>query len=205
MKSIKLQLLALVALLFAANPAFAASYGVTIDTSSLAGTSGYLYLQLVNGANIDTFSATAQLLDFSTDGTMGATTDGAYTNSNKYATGTLPGELTIANTNAVLNDYNQAITFGNSISFTLVLDTLGAPDPMSSATFSFWLSQDAAGAIPLLTADGLLFTVDVNGNGVAGMPNVLASQVNVVPVPAAALLFAPGLLGLVAFKRKLAA
>jgi hypothetical protein len=203
MKFLQILMLAAMLLVSAAGSAMASfDYGVTVDTASLTGTSGYLYFQLVNGDNKDTFAANAQVLNFSTDAILGAKAAGAFSGSNTYATGTLPATLTIANTNAMLNDYNQAITFGNYISFDLALATIGAPDPMSTASFSMWLAKDAAGSIPLQTADGLLFVVDVNGNGTRGLPAVYDTKTSVVPVPAAVWLLGTGLFGVVGLRRR---
>ena len=91
-------------------------------------------------------------------------------------TGTLPGPVVFANTYGI-NDYEQAITFGNTLSF--VLSFLNTAPFVSSGTlgssdFSLGLFSDAFGASPLITPTGTVFTASLVDNGTV-----------VTPVPAA--------------------
>ena len=141
-------------------------------------------------------ASTTTISNFTTDGTLGATATGAYDDSSVYVTGTLPSVF-FANTN-IVNDYNQAIHFGNSISFNLSL----APNASGalagdSSTFSFWLFQDALGSTPLLSSDGLLLTVDLYNDGTTSAQIYTAQVTSAVPVPSAGLLLGSALLGLI--------
>jgi hypothetical protein len=196
MKLLKIKLLimaAMAVITFAANSAFASySYDFNVDTSSLNGQTGYVELQFNPGLNPGVANAT--ISNFSSDATLGST---VVTGS---VTGALPGTVTINNT-AGWNDYYQQVTFGSNVQFALNLS--------STANNSFALSfYGADGFTPLLTNDttnGFATTIDVNANGT--VVNNLSNQVAVAatPIPAAALLFGTGLLGLVGVRRKMMA
>jgi hypothetical protein len=66
-KFLKIKLIVIAALVFAASTAFAVPY--SIYTPTLNGTSGYLYLQYLS---FDGVASTATVSNFSTDGTLGA-------------------------------------------------------------------------------------------------------------------------------------
>jgi hypothetical protein len=200
---VKFPLFILALVLFAATSSFAvvqaSSYDVSINTTDLSGTSGYLYLQYlsVNGAD-----STATVSGFATDGVPAANSSTEVIDGSAV-TGTLPGTVVFANTNGT-NDYNHAITFGSIISFLLSLNNLGAGEEGGSNTFSLGLFQDELGEMPLLTVDGTLFTVSLMNNG-SVTSEILASQAsaNPVPVPAAVWLLGSGLAGLVGFRKKI--
>ena len=202
MRSLAIKLFVMALVLFTAGSAFAApsTYNVTVDTSSLSATSGYLYFEFARDPNDSLTTATAQILNFTSDGTLGAkTTTGTISGTN--VSGTLPGAVTFKNTSQI-NDYNQAITFGNTISFQLVL-TQNVVDPNYTNTFSMWLAQDALGATPLQTASGELFEANLYGNNTTGVTVVDTAHTSAVPIPAAAWLLGSGLLGLIGAKKKL--
>ena len=201
MNFVKIKLLIIAVIMFAASSAFASlSYDVTVDTSSLTGSAGYLYLQY-NTDPLSTGTSTALVQAFTTDGTLGAQAAGAYAGSGTYVTGTLPGTVTFVNGNQPTNDYNHAITFGNAFNFYLVLPT-GTTQNAGSA-FSLSLFSDALGANPLKTADGTLFSVNLNADGTA--TTLIAdgnTQATPTPIPAAAWLFGSGLMGLFGVRRR---
>lgn len=204
MNFLKIKLLVIAVIMFAASSAFASfSYDVTVDTSSLNGTGGYLYLSF-NQNGGDTLASTALVQNFATDGTLGATAPGVFAGSGTYVTGTLP-TVSFANTNAV-NDYNQAITFGNSLSFNLVLNQTGS-DAFAGSTFTLGLYQDALGMSPLKTADGTLATFYLNGDGTTTAPLVadIGTTATTTPIPAAAWLLGSGLMGLAGIRRRMTA
>jgi len=99
----------LIAALLGALPAAASSILVTIDTTSLAGTTADLAFDLVNGgapANTVTISK------FATDGTLGASS------SKGSVTGSFPGAVTLSDA-AFFSEYLQTETLGKSLSFAL--------------------------------------------------------------------------------------
>ncbi len=191
MKFIKLQLLIIALLVFGSTSAFAAlTYDASIDTSSISGQQGYLYMQYDPYST--TVASTATVSGFATDGVLGAQ-DTVDVVDGTAVTGTLPGPVVFANTYGI-NDYEQAITFGNTLSF--VLSFLNTAPFVSSGTlgssdFSLGLFSDAFGASPLITPTGTVFTASLVDNGTV-----------VTPVPAAFWLLGSGLTGLGVIRRK---
>lgn len=203
MKIITIKLLIISLVMLAAGSAFATSspyedYNVTIDTSSLNGTNGYLYLQYNPSSAVN---STARVYGFSTDGTLGAQSVNVVNGS--AVTGTLPGNVVFANTNNAngINDYNHAELFGNSINFNLLFasNSFGLPVGGSS-TFSLGLYQDEFGASPLL--GGTLFTVDLLNNGTTSYQVFSNANVSTVPEPGTIVLLGAGLLGLCIYNKR---
>lgn len=202
MKFMKIKLLVIALIMFAASSAFASlSYDVNVDTSGLTGTSGYLYLQYNTGMINNSGTTTATVSNFTTDGTLGATAPGAFSNSGQYVTGTLPATVTFTSGNLATNDYNQAITFGSNLNFNLLLPN-GATQNQGT-TFVVSLFQDPLGATPLKTSDGNLLLISLNTDGTASVtaedPGTTATP---TPIPAAAWLLGSGLMGLAGIRRR---
>jgi hypothetical protein len=204
MKPLRFGKCVLAVLMLAAGSAFASpytySYNVTVDTGSLSSTGGYLYFQFARDPNNFLATATALIRDFSTDGTLGAKASGISATSGAGVTGALPGSVAIANRNQI-NDYNQAVTFGDVISFMLDLNQR-VLDPLYTNTFSMWLAQDAQGAVPLQTPSGELFEVNLFGDGTASVVNYDTAGTTVVPEPGTALMLITGLLGFARMKTR---
>jgi hypothetical protein len=206
MNFLKIKLLIISVIMFAASSAFAAlSYDVTVDTSAISGSNGYLYLQY---ASANAVNSTATLYGYN-GGTLAATNSTSVIDGS-YVTGMLPGTVVFRNTNGT-NDYNHGITFGSSTKFSL---SLAAPafggTPGGNSTFSLGLFSDEGGSTPLYNLIGInnsvagtLFTIDLNNDGTASV-QTLANEASVTPtpIPAAAWLLGSGLMGLVGLRRR---
>ncbi|HTP67210.1 MAG TPA: NF038129 family PEP-CTERM protein [Geobacteraceae bacterium] len=204
MNFLKIKLLVIAIIMFAASSAFASlSYEVTVDTSSLNGQSGYLYLQYnpFNGA-----SSTATIANFATDGILGAQ-DTADVVNGSAVSGMLAGPVTFNNTNGV-NDYLHAITFGNSLSFLAYFSNLASGGQQGGAsTFSL-------GVFGVDTVTPLLNTNGGNYAGTVAMINLFndgttnalsldsTTTATATPIPAAAWLLGSGLIGLAGIRRR---
>ena len=176
-----------------AQPARADTWQVDIDTTSLAGTSGYLDLQL-NPGGADAQPVQARIGNFSGDATLGAgAADGA-------ASGSLTGVLVLDNTDA-LNAWLQGLVFGSHIAFTLDIDA--ALDAGSGSRFVTLLWD--ADFNPLLAAAGedAALRIDLMPAMAPAWGMSSAVQVSAVPEPgiAASLLAGLGLMGFVVKRR----
>jgi len=163
------------------------TYDVTINTSSISGTSGALDFNF-NPGPLMTQPASLQILDFMSDGTLAA----CAANIQGFCptgdvTGTLPGTLTFDNGSG-LNDYFTGFTFGSILSFEVRLygPAVASPDgtATSGSTFAFSMFSDAAGTVPALTTDttnGFAATIDVNLDGTTTVNNS-SSQTTISPL-----------------------
>jgi hypothetical protein len=206
MNFLKIKLLVIAVIMFAASSVFASPsyYDVTVNTNSLAGTTGYLYLDY-NNTNSQVAS-TATVSAFTTDGTLGAQDTVDVTNGNSV-NGTLPSNVVFANTGND-NDYNQAIAFGNSLSFLVSFASTTANNPTGSNTLSLSLFGTALGGNPLLNTNGGYYAgtvaaITLNDNGSTSATSLDASTaVTPTPIPGALYLLGSGLMGLVGMRRK---
>jgi hypothetical protein len=200
MNFLKIKLLVIAIIMFAASSAFASlSYNINIDTNSLNGQDGYLYLQY---AGLNAVNSTATVANFSTNGALASTSSTSVVDGSAVF-GQLPGNVVFANTNGT-NDYNHAIHFGTNLNFNLLFaaNNFGAPAGGSS-TFSLGLFSDEGGLAPLATSTGTLFTIDLNNNATTTV-QTLANGVTATPtpIPAAFWLLGSGLFGLVGIRRR---
>jgi hypothetical protein len=156
------------------------TYDVTVNTSSLFGTTGSLDFNFDPGPLV-TQSASVEILDFSSNGALagGPTLTGD-------ASGALPGTVTLDNGTG-FNDYFEGFTFGSTLTFEVTLSgpALSSPDgtATSGSTFAFSMFSDAEGTTPTLTSDtteGFAFTVDVNLDGTTTVTD-FSSETSVVP------------------------
>ena len=146
-------------------------YLVTVNTSSLAGDAGIMDLQFNAGA-LTSANGCVTISYFTTDGTLGspATTTGSVS-------GSLSSSLVINNgsggcttatsyTASTLNDYQQPITFGNTISFLVTLAGPALTCSTCTSGSSFGVAF-ISGGNPALTGDPSNFA-GVIGIGPAG-------------------------------------
>jgi hypothetical protein len=200
----------LIALLFGAVGSAMAdglTYDVTVDTSSIAGTSGSLDFQFNPGALV-TQTANLQIQNFSTDGTLG----GSILTGD--AAGALPGTVTFDNLTGY-NDYFTGFTYGSALSFLLNLSgpAVTSPDGVSTSgsEFAFSMYSDAGGTIPVLSTDsvnGYALTAGINLDGTATITNsspqlTVTTPVTAAPEPSTLLLLGSGLASLVFLRRKM--
>jgi hypothetical protein len=151
-----------------------AVYDITVDTSTIAGTSGSLDFNFNPGPLVSQ-PASLQILNFTGGTPLSTPVDTGD------VTGILPATLTFDN-GSPFNDYFQTYTFGSSLSFQVSLfgPALTAPDGMSTSgsSFAFSMFSDAAGTKPVLTSDtsdGFAVKVDVNLDGSTTLSNFLAT------------------------------
>jgi hypothetical protein len=148
------------------------TYHVTVNTSSISGTSGSLDFSFIPGPLVSQ-SASIQILNFATDGTLA----GDCPCGTGDLSGQLPATLTFDNGTG-FNDYFDNFIFGTTISFDVSVygPALSAPDGVSTSgsTFAFSMFFDPVGTFPVLTsdtADGFAFKVDVSLSGATTLTN----------------------------------
>ncbi|MCU1262485.1 MAG: hypothetical protein JWO80_5370 [Bryobacterales bacterium] len=169
------------------------SFRISVDTSSLSASSGYLDFQF-NPSNTPFDPATVTLVNFLSDGTLtGALADIGDVN------GTLPGTVVIGNT-AGLNDHTEGFTFGSFFDIFVTLDTPSVSGTAAGgSTFALGvLASD--GITPALAGDPL---VQINLDATTGNPSITNNSpggeavVTSTPEPGSPLLVATGLMALV--------
>lgn len=188
--------LLLICAVLGSNPALAQVFQVTVDTRSIAGTTGYVDFQL-NPADLSAPEVGASILDWAGSITLlGAPiVEGSVT-------GSLPETVQLGNSTA-FNDYFHEVEFGDTISF-LVEFTGNSPLPASLGT-SFALALYGADAVsPLLSDDisGSLIRFELASGDPSYQAFTSLAQVTPVPLPAAAWLLLSGLTGLISVSRR---
>jgi hypothetical protein len=195
MNFLKIKLLVVALIMFAANSAFASlSYNVSVDTSAYNTTNGYLFFTYIP---VNALDSTATVSNFQTDfSRLAASPETQIDATAGNVTGQLPGTVTFNNLGG-LNDYTHGITFGKPLSFDLTLANLVNGSATGTSTFSLTLQDSNFNDL------AKLFTVDLNANGTA-TPVVLDNKATVTPtpIPAAFWLLGSGLMGLVGIRRK---
>ena len=134
------------------------TYLVTVNTSSIHGTSGSLEFQFNPGASSQL--ADLQILNFTSNGTL--VPPPVRTGD---ASGTLPGTLTFDNLTG-FNDYFEDFTFGTTLSFLASFSGPALTSPTgtfpSDSKFVFSMFSDAAGTVPALTSNALGDALDIS-------------------------------------------
>jgi hypothetical protein len=169
--------LSISAALFLAQRAQADSFVITVNTTSLQGTSGYLDFQF-NPGNTPYDAASATITGLTTDGTLTTVLPNIGDVS-----GALPGQVVINNTD-VLNEYTQGITYG---SFFDVFVDLTIPTVSGTATggSSFTLDVEDSNFNSLL---GSFPAVEIDLDATTGQPSITnnsdgAASVVITPEP----------------------
>ncbi len=193
--------------LSSAGLAFAspAIYHVSVDTTTLNGTTGSLDFNFEPGPLVTQFGS-VNILNFTTGGALTGT---AFTTGD--VSGSLPGTLLLDNGTG-FNDYFTTVQYASSIDFDISLfgPALSSPNGTSSSgsLFAFSLFSDAAGTLPTLTTnttDGFGYTVAVNLNGSTTATSYLTTSpppVAVTPEPSSLLLAGTGLAALVLLRKR---
>jgi hypothetical protein len=195
MNFLKIKLLVIAVIMFAASSAFASlSYNVSVDTSAYNTTNGYLFFTYIP---VNALDSTATVSNFQTDFSRLAFSPETQIDATAgNVTGQLPGSVTFKNLGG-MNDYTHGITFGKPLSFDLTLANAANGSAIGTSTFSLILQDSNFNDL------AKLFTVDLNANGTA-TPVVLDNSTTVTPtpIPAAAWLLGSGLMGLVGLRRR---
>ena len=182
-------------------------YNVTVDTTSLLNSNGYIDFQL--GPSGNSQPATVSILNFSTNGLL----NGADVFWAGDVSGALPGTLSIGNSTQ-FNDYFAAIRFGTNLSYRLNFsgDAVNAPNGGQQAGNRFAFGLFAADqTTPLGTKDpfGSLFIISLNSDGTivvdtssAVIPtSVVPQSVSETPEPRTIGLLGASLLGWFGLRR----
>ena len=181
--------------IMAGQAAAATVFHVNVDTSSLAGTTGYLDIQFNPGQALAP-AASADLSGFSGDAVLlsGATLDGG-------ASGNLPGTLHFNNTTP-FNALLQPVNFGNAFSF----DAAFSGNFLTSGgnigtTFSLALLDASNATLKSIDIDGRLLRFELAPGGQV-TPSTYASDnmggqplatVAAVPLPGTLMLLLSGM------------
>jgi hypothetical protein len=177
----------LLGLLATVVPAAANTFFISMDTSTISGVTGSLFFSYGPGlAPVD--SATATISGFS-GGTLGSVIFPG-------GTGVLPATLTMDNSAPV--NYQQAITFGNKISFFVALTGPAVSNPSAGAIggtdLALFLLDGSDGPLPIDDPDGLVLDVSIAPNtgqiSVTGQPVVTSV---LLPEPGSMLLLLSGM------------
>jgi hypothetical protein len=164
-------------LLAAASLGADSVYNVTIGTLGLSGDSGYLVFDFISGGGPNDNAVSIE--GFTSDGTLGAVTSTTGQVFGVPSPPALPGTVILVDdpVTAPFNEYQNAFTFGTTMSF-VVDATENAPGAGSSPdelSLYFLASDDATSLITTsdpTTADSLL-TLDLDGSA-NGVPTVFS-------------------------------
>ncbi len=168
------------------------TYGIAVDTTMLAGSTGSLDFNFEPGP-FAAQPATVQIRGFGGDGVP---VGSALITGD--ASGSLPGTVQLNNSTG-FNDFFQTFKFGSTLSFAIALSGPALTPPagtLSGSTFAFSVFSDAQGETPALTTDtldGYALMVDINPNGSTSLVNyatsaTVSTPMSTTPEPPSALL-----------------
>lgn len=174
--------------LLVSHPAWADTWYVTVDTSTLSGLSGSLDFQFI-AADASAPVATASVTAFSTNGVLGAATPIGDVSGNL-------GSTLVLGNGPFFNDWLQGFTFGSTLSFSVNIN-VPTPNVSGSGTaFSLSLYDGSYNSLLADPAWGAALVINANDNGTM---DVLAKSAPVslstspVPEPQTALMLLSGL------------
>ena len=186
-------LIPIVLLTVSALQADSVEYTFTLNTSSIAGTTGSLDFALFPGAGSDQ-SLSALVTGFSADGSYG----GSQTTTGDVTGGpVITGNNLVINSTFADNDDLETFTYGNSLSFFVDLSgpALSAPDGLATSPyeFDFFTYSDTAGTVPVLTSDpnGISGSITISPEAVIDA-GAISPELNVVATPEPSMLWLLG-------------
>jgi hypothetical protein len=209
---------------FGLAPSAKADFLVTVDTSSISGTQGFIDLEF-NPGIAPFLAAAATVTNFSTDATFlsslngtSATTDGDVTQTWTNTSPINPSTPLIINNTNVLNDLYAPVTYGSTISFDVAFSGPAITSPNSNdngSSFGFVLYDGNFN--PLLTTDlnGTVATINLNPDGSTTTQTFQDSNGNIdasiqplsagpaAPAPPAWFLLSIGAIGMWAIQKRL--
>jgi len=192
----------MLALLLPAGARAGIVYLVTVDTSAIRNTAGFLDFDFAPGSTPQSQAAFVQIGSFSPAGGLSGAPQVSGGGS-----GTLPAVVSLDNSTS-FNDYFQGFNYGDAIAFSLSFGGPAIDSPNGTATFGskFGFGMFDSNGDALLTSDpNVTFTVDVNPDGTTSLtsfsPNAQAALASSVPEPEAPALLALALVGFLTARR----
>jgi len=173
------------------------SLQATVDTSSIAGQTGWLDFQF-NPADFNAPSAATTITAVNSNGTLLSSVT-----ASGDVSGNLGSALVLGNSQA-FNDWLQGFTFGNSLSFLFNIDVPLTNTSGSGTAFSLSLYDSAFNSLLADSIWGAALVVNANDNGSTDIlgqsAQVSLSTPSAVPEPQTLSLFLTGL-GLLGLRR----